>query len=189
MNQSRRSRRDIVSSVTMPRPGRARFVLMRRQIALFFFAISDQSAFMGAERRVHGSCVARGNAAVLIVGPSGAGKSDLALRLLGRGFMLVADDQVDIIDGRACAPKSLAGLLEVRGLGIVRLPYLSDVELKVVITLTGSPERLPLPELHPVLDLPVVRLFDAGASAPDRVALALDCALGLVTQHVGAFAA
>ena len=133
--------------------------------------------------------MARDDAGVLILGRSGAGKSDLVLRLLGRGFTLVADDQVDISDGRACSPATLAGLLEVRGLGIVRLPFQSDVMLKLVISLTGRPERLPPPERHPSLDLPVVRLRAASPSAPEQEALALDCALGVVTQHSGAFAA
>ena len=77
----------------------------------------------------------------------------------------------------------------MRGIGIVRLPYISDVKLNVVIALTDQPERLPVPERHAELDLPVVHLQAAGASATDRVALALDCALGRVTQHAGAFAA
>jgi HPr kinase/phosphorylase len=144
---------------------------------------------MESERRIHGTCVARDGAGVLIVGPSGAGKSDLALRLLGRGFGLVADDQVDISDGIASAPDALAGLLEVRGVGIVRLPYLSQAKLNIVVDLTGYVERLPSPERHATLNLPVIRLDGGSASAPDRVALALDCALGRVTQHVGAFAA
>lgn len=144
---------------------------------------------MGADLRVHGSCVARDGAGVLILGPSGAGKSDLALRLLDRGFALVADDQVDISDGLARAPAALAGLLEVRGIGIVRLPYLSGVKLRVIIDLADQSERLPRPELHLSLGLPVVRLTAASASAPDRVALALDCALGRVMQLAGAFAA
>jgi HPr kinase/phosphorylase len=144
---------------------------------------------MEADGRFHGSCVARDGAGVLIVGPSGAGKSDLTLRLLGRGFSLVADDQVDIIGGLARAPEALAGLLEVRGIGIVRLPYVPNVQLNLVISLTDQPERLPRPERHGALGLPVVFLTAASASAPDRVALALDCALGRVTQHAGAFAA
>jgi HPr kinase/phosphorylase len=139
--------------------------------------------------RIHGSCVAREGAGVLIVGPSGAGKSDLTLRLLGRGFELVADDQVDVVDGMARAPDTLAGLLEVRGLGIVRLPHRAGVKLHVVIALTDRPERLPRPERHPVLGLPVVAVRGMDASAPDRVALTLDCALGRVSQHTGAFAA
>jgi HPr kinase/phosphorylase len=141
-----------------------------------------------ASTRVHGSCVARDGVGVLIIGPSGAGKSDLTLRLLGRGFALVADDQVDVDDGLARAPRTLVGLLEVRGVGIVRLPYLSDVKLRLVIALTDEPDRLPRPELHPVLGLPVVHLRADSASAPDRVALALDCALGRVSQIAGAFA-
>jgi len=144
---------------------------------------------MATEVRIHGSCVARDGAGVLIVGPSGAGKSDLALRLLGRGFVLVADDRVDVVDGFARAPDALAGLLEVRGLGIVRLPYMSDVRLKIAVGLGCENERLPRPERHDALDLPLVRVHAASASAPDRVALALDCALGIVTQHTGAFAA
>jgi HPr kinase/phosphorylase len=142
-----------------------------------------------AGARFHGSCVARDGAGVLLLGPSGAGKSDLALRLLGRGFVLVADDQVDVIDGFAQAPGALAGMLEVRGIGIVRLPYLSDIKLYVVIELTEQSERLPDPERHAELDLPLVRLCASEVSAADRVALALDCALGRITQHAGAFTA
>ncbi len=142
-----------------------------------------------AGARFHGSCVARDGAGVLLLGPSGAGKSDLALRLLSRGFVLVADDQVDVIDGFAQAPGTLAGMLEVRGIGIVRLPYLSVVKLNLVVVLVEQSERLPYPERHAELDLPLVRLNALQVSAPDRVALALDCALGLITQHAGAFAA
>jgi HPr kinase/phosphorylase len=144
---------------------------------------------MDANNRIHGTCVARDSAGVLILGPSGSGKSDLALRLIGRGFDLVADDQVDLDDGVARAPEALAGLLEVRGVGIVRLPYLSRIKVKLVIALTDRIERLPEPETHQALGVPVVRVDAASASAPDRVALALDCALGRVTQHAGAFAA
>lgn len=143
---------------------------------------------MGTSVRFHASCVARDGAGVLIVGASGAGKSDLALRLLGRGFILVADDQVDVADGFARVPDPLVGLLEIRGLGIVRLPYLADVKLNLVVALSDHSERLPYPERHPELNLPLVRLYAASASAPDRVIVALDCALGRVTQHAGAFA-
>jgi HPr kinase/phosphorylase len=144
---------------------------------------------MDDDVRMHGTCVARDGAGVLILGPSGAGKSDLALRLLDRGFELVADDQVHISGNLAWAPEALAGLLEVRGLGIVRLPYSSRTNLKLVVALNTGAERLPLPEIHPVLGLPVVHVHAGSASAPERVALALDCALGRVAQHTGAFAA
>jgi HPr kinase/phosphorylase len=138
---------------------------------------------------MHGSCVSRDGDGVLVVGPPGAGKSDLVLRLLARGFELVADDQVDIVDGVASCPAALAGLLEVRGLGIVRLPYRSKARLALVVELDGHADRLPSPDQHPDLHLPVVRIDAGAASAPEKVALALECALGRVSQAAGAFAA
>lgn len=126
---------------------------------------------------------------MLLIGPSGSGKSDLALRLLWRGFSLVADDRVDIEDGVAAPPAALAGLLEVRGLGIVRLPYVATARLALVAELGPAAERLPAQARHAALDLPLINLAAAQASAPERVMLALDCALGRVSQVAGAFAA
>ena len=85
--------------------------------------------------------------------------------------------------------QSLAGLLEVRGLGIVRLPHVEPVRLVLVAQLGVLDQRVPEPARHPVLDLPLVRLEAGAASAAARVALALDCALGRVTQCAGTFAA
>jgi HPr kinase/phosphorylase len=144
---------------------------------------------MQARRQVHASCVSRNGDGVLLLGPSGSGKSDLALRLLGRGFTLVADDRVDIEDGIAAPPTSLAGLLEVRGLGIVRLPFAATARLALVVELGSADGRLPLPGRHTGLDLPLIRLDPAAASAPERIVLALDCALGRIAQVAGAFAA
>ena len=72
---------------------------------------------MHSQERMHGSCVSKDGEGILVVGPSGSGKSDLVLRLISRGFELVADDQVTITDGIVSGPANLAGLLEVRGLG------------------------------------------------------------------------
>ncbi len=137
--------------------------------------------------RVHGTCVARSGAGVLLLGPAGAGKSDLALRLMPRGFDLVADDQVLIEDGRACSPPSLAGMLEIRGLGIVRLPFVTAVRLALAVEL-GLPDRMPCARQHRELGLPLVRVRPDASSAPERVSIALDCALGIVPQVAGAFA-
>lgn len=138
-----------------------------------------------SQRRMHGSCVSKEGAGVLLIGPSGAGKSDLALRLLGRGFMLVADDQVDVEDGVASCPVPLAGLLEVRGIGIVRLPQAAPARVALVAELGPPADRLPEPAWHAELGVPVVRIDAACASAADRVALALDCVLGKVGQVAG----
>ena len=143
--------------------------------------------------RMHASCAARqtsnGDDAVLLLGPAGAGKSDLLLRLIDRGFILVADDQVLVENGIARAPEALAGLLEVRGLGIFRLPCLPQARLRLVIQHGMQPERLPLPRRHAALDLPEITLDLALASAPERAALALEAACGRATQLVGAFIA
>ena len=138
--------------------------------------------------QIHGTCVALTGAGVLLLGPSGAGKSDLALRLLDRGFTLVADDRVDVVDGTASAPIALAGMLEVRGLGLLQFPCEPTARLVLVIEL-GTADRLPLPARYAPLDLPLVVLNPAGASAAQRVELALQCALGIRAQRAGAFAA
>ena len=136
---------------------------------------------------IHGSCIAREQAGLIFIGPSGSGKSDLAMRLIARGFILVADDQVSFEKGIARPPPSLAGLLEVRGLGVLRLPYLAEVRAVLVIELGAIEPRLPAPVRHSDLDLPLLRLDAALPSAPERVILALDCALGRVEQIAGAF--
>lgn len=150
--------------------------------------------FNGAKRAqkmlrmlLHASCAARDGHGVLLLGEPGAGKSDLILRLLHIGFALVADDQVDLQGRQAQPPPRLAGLLEIRGIGIVRMPYVAPVSLALAIQL-GRPDRLPLPETH-ASGVPLITLDPAAASAPARVGIALDCALGLCEPLVGAFAA
>ena len=144
---------------------------------------------MQSPHRMHGSSASRDGQAVLLIGPPGVGKSDLVLRLLGRGFDLVADDQADIADGRIAAPAALAGLLEVRGLGILRLPHVASARLALVADLTERAERLPEPAVHAGLQVPLVHIDAQAASAPDRIVMALDCALGRIQQIAGAFAA
>jgi HPr kinase/phosphorylase len=139
--------------------------------------------------QIHASCVARGEAGVLLLGPPGAGKSDLVLRLLDHGFSLVADDRVQIENGIARAPFGLAGMLEVRGLGIVSLPYAEQARLALVVDLAGTAPRLPEPARDERFGLPIVVVDPAAAGAPARIRLALDCALGRVPMMAGAFAA
>jgi HPr kinase/phosphorylase len=143
--------------------------------------------------RLHASCAARpspdGHHAVLLLGPPGSGKSDFLLRLLYRGFTLVADDQVLIENGLASPPERLAGILEVRGLGLFRLPFIAAAPLKLVVRLGIQPARLPEQELHPALALPLVTIDPASPSAPERLIIALDAATGLCENIAGAFTA
>ncbi len=101
--------------------------------------------------------------------------------------MLVADDRVVVEEGVARPPPALAGLLEVRGLGILRLPYVQSARLALAVEL-AEPPRLPAPAAHAELGLPVIAIDARSPSAARRVALALDCALGRITQVAGAFA-
>ncbi len=144
---------------------------------------------MFAPMQIHASCAARQGAGVLFLGPSGSGKSELVLRLLDRGFVLVADDRVEVSDGEAWAPEGLAGLLEVRGLGIVCRPYLARARLALAVTLGRAVARLPEPERYAPADLPLVAVNAASPAAAQIVELALDCAQGVARQHEGAFAA
>lgn len=130
---------------------------------------------------VHGTCVALAGRGILLRGPSGAGKSDLALRLIDGGAMLVADDQTRLErDGDtllASPPATIAGLLEVRGLGLVRLPHLASSPLHLVVDLVPAAEveRLPEPDTLELLGLALRRLrlapFEASAAAKVRLAV------------------
>ena len=102
---------------------------------------------------IHGTCIAIGSCGVLLRGASGSGKSDLALRLLGRTYLdarLVADDQIQLsrrgTELWARAPASIAGLLEVRGVGIVRLDALEEARLRLILDLSDAADVPRMPE-------------------------------------------
>jgi RNase adaptor protein for sRNA GlmZ degradation len=127
---------------------------------------------------VHATAVALDGRAVLILGPSGAGKSDLAGRLCANGWSLVADDRVVVTSSPAgligSAPPRLAGLLEVRGVGIVAEPT-APAPIALALDLARQPDRMPEAESliiagHAIPLLP----FDASdPSAPVRARQAL----------------
>jgi HPr kinase/phosphorylase len=139
---------------------------------------------------IHGTCVALGGSAALLRGASGAGKSDLALRFLAlasegdRAPTLIADDQVWIEDGTsgellASAPPTLAGKIEVRGLGILETPHLAQGRLVLVVDLVSDAEvpRMPPdpPETVTIagVALPRLALAPFEPSSPLKLKLAL----------------
>lgn len=139
--------------------------------------------------RLHATAISYAGRAALIRGPSGSGKSDLALRVLAlppfaplvAPLLLLADDHVllEPRDGRLVArcPPAIAGLIEVRGVGLVRLPFVAEAEAALVVDLVApeAVERLPEPrdvELGGIR-LPLLHLAAFEASAPVKLALAL----------------
>jgi HPr kinase/phosphorylase len=130
---------------------------------------------------IHAGCVALGRKGVLLLGSSGAGKSDLALRLIDEGARLVADDRTDLFvrDGAlfARAPDTIAGLIEVRQLGIVALPYARSVRVALAVRLDQPSQRLPAPSFYAPLKgckpVPEMTLDAGAASATAKIRLAL----------------
>lgn len=129
--------------------------------------------------QVHGSAVSINGTGVLLLGESGVGKSDLALRLIDQGASLVADDQVIVEQKGASvlvsAPDASKGMLEVRGVGIVRMPYVKYAPLKLVVQLTqtGKIERLPEPSFYIPRRVPMVVLSSLEPSAEAKIRTAV----------------
>lgn len=100
-----------------------------------------------APELLHATAVAINGEGVLITGPPGSGKSDLALRLIDRGAVLISDDGV-LVDATETFPllrtaPHIAGMIEMRGIGIVKLPFADSVPLHLVVRLDIIPERMP----------------------------------------------
>ncbi len=130
--------------------------------------------------RLHASCVAIDGRAVLIEGLSGSGKSDLTLRLIDRGATLVSDDYTFLLrDGErllASPPAAIAGRIEVRGIGIVELPFAEAVPVALVVSVGEPVERLPdngRAQNLVGISIPLVALSALEPSAPIKVEQAL----------------
>jgi len=130
---------------------------------------------LGRPEILHASCVAHQGRGLLILGPSGAGKSTLALHMIALGAGLVADDRCEVYaqDGALTArpPQAIAGLIEARGLGILRLPHLAQTTVVAAIDLNAPnpspPARLPQPQQRRFAGISVDYLpFQTGAHFP-----------------------
>ncbi len=131
--------------------------------------------------QIHATVVSIDGNGVVLRGPSGSGKSDLALRLIGDGAFLVADDRCDLatINNAVVAspPVEIAGLLEVRGLGVYRLEYVSTTPVALVVDLSSADAIERLPEAASCTDwgpaIPCIKLAPFEASATDKIQIAL----------------
>lgn len=136
---------------------------------------------------LHGTAVALqgkdfGPSAVLLRGPSGSGKSDLAFRLIEGGGALICDDQV-VLERRhdkvvAAAAEAIRGLIEVRGLGLLKYPTASPAPLQLVIDLVERKDvpRMPVWEEVDILGVVIkcLKLHAFDASAAFKVAKAIE---------------
>ncbi len=107
----------------------------------------------GSEQILHASCVAVSGRAALVLGASGSGKSALALELMALGATLVADDRtrLQLIRGipHASAPDSIRGMIEARGVGLLRAEMLENAPVTLVVDLDRN-ERDRLPHNHEI---------------------------------------
>lgn len=144
---------------------------------------------------IHGTCVALGNNAAVLTGASGSGKSDLALRFIHgtpKEFdpALIADDQLFAMErnGRLIArvPDAIAGRIEVRGVGILQVPYRPEAQMRLFVDLVNPedvprlpPDPLPVRAVHGIT-VPVLALAPFEASAHLKLCFAI---LALFSQN------
>jgi HPr kinase/phosphorylase len=128
--------------------------------------------------RLHASCVAVDGRALLVRGASGSGKSALALELIALGATLVADDQVDLTAEHdrlmAAPPDRLAGLIEARGLGLLRLPHTAPAAVAALLDLDTAPAaRLPPRETQTLCGVTLQRIARPFPLRPGAIFLML----------------
>ena len=142
-------------------------------------------------QNIHATCISLDGLGLLLRGPSGCGKSDLALRMMENNSQLIADDWVDLaLEGGvliAQAPSRLRGLLEVRGVGVIEVPFSISIQVLGVIDLVDSNKIQRLPdhrtEMLLGVELPSYQLNPWGASAIAKVQLVSGLISGSIVRN------
>lgn len=134
----------------------------------------SRGAPAGAPLCLHASAVALEGRGLLILGASGAGKSALALRMMALGARLVADDRVDVARRGealiASAPAALRGLIEARGVGLLRAEALEAAVLELAVDLDRTPAaRMPQMREITYLGLDMQLIFGHGLPNLDAI--------------------
>ena len=129
----------------------------------------------------HATAVAYYGSGILIRGPSGSGKSDLALRLIDDDADLIADDRVVIkVVGkelRLSPPESISGLIEVRGIGVVKIKTIRDIPLCLVVELELSNQTKRMPDIKEEsikdISIPIIGInaFESSSLAKIKIVL------------------
>lgn len=132
-------------------------------------------------KTIHSTSVVIEDSGVLIVGDSGSGKSDLALRLIDSGATLISDD-ITICKKKEesiflFAPIQTKGLLEVREIGIITVPYIDNIKLLLIVELTENEiERLPSKTFRNFMNLkvPKIKIYGKNSSSVAKIKLKLN---------------
>ena len=132
-------------------------------------------------KRMHSSSVVIDDNGVLILGDSGSGKSDLALRLIDSGATLISDD-ISICRKNSnniylYCPPEIKGLLEVREIGIITVPFVEKIKLRLVVNLkSNNNERFPKDSSFRILGIkiPIINIEGKNSSAVAKIKVKLN---------------
>ena len=132
-------------------------------------------------KRIHSTSVVIDDNGVLILGDSGSGKSDLALRLIDNGATLISDD-ISICRKNSnniylYCPPEIKGLLEVREIGIITVPFVEKIKLRLVVNLkSNNNERFPKESSFRILGIkiPIINIEGKNSSAVAKIKVKLN---------------
>ena len=132
-------------------------------------------------KRIHGSSIVLEDNGVMITGESGSGKSDLALRMIDTGATLISDDiticKKKLNEIYHFCPTQTKGLIEVREVGIMTVPFVEKIKLRMVVRLTDENlDRLPKIKFIKILGIkiPFLKMDGKNISAVAKIKVKLN---------------